>query len=462
MWAVLVAFLTLLLIWVFRRPFGRLATDLGITRLSFLGIDLEFLQEKAREAYLKQELDVPPTDELRRAVALAARLEPLVRKRRILWVDDVPSRNRPETAFFQTLGILVTAAASTEEAVEAARPDRFDLVISDWERGGGDEGPILLKRLRDKDVRTPVLFYVGLDLPERRVEAAELRAVGLDHIPGRPLQACPGRAGDRSIAAEAARRPERPARAGCETSPVPRAGTLAAALAVALALSAPAAAWAEAPGNESAHGQSTIVGPETPLPGSVPSPVIGGELPRKPDGYNLSAREAIRIADRDPKVAQTAAKYGRLKTYAEVKEPTTWQIGYYAGDKEVVQVLVDDPTATVRESWTGYQVAWQMARGYEGQFGHLLNSPWVWIPLAAVFFFGLFDFRRPLKMVHLDLLVLLSFGISEASSTPATSASRCRWPTRRSSTCCAGCCGSGSGGCATGCARRCRRWRWRS
>ena len=53
-----------------------------------------------------------------------------------------------------------------------------------------------------------------------------------------------------------------------------------------------------------------------------------------------------------------------------------------------------------------------MARGYEGQFGHALNAWYVWIPLAALFFFGLFDFRRPFKMVHLDLLVLLSFGVS--------------------------------------------------
>ena len=54
-----------------------------------------------------------------------------------------------------------------------------------------------------------------------------------------------------------------------------------------------------------------------------------------------------------------------------------------------------------------------MARGYEGQFGHLLNAPYVWIPLALLFFFGLFDFRRKRKMVHLDLLVLLSFGVSQ-------------------------------------------------
>ena len=76
-------------------------------------------------------------------------------------------------------------------------------------------------------------------------------------------------------------------------------------------------------------------------------------------------------------------------------------------------MLVDDPERSIRESWTGYQVAWQMARGYTEQFGHLLNAPYVWIPLAVLFFFGLFDFRRWRKMVHLDLLVLLSFGISQ-------------------------------------------------
>ena len=54
-----------------------------------------------------------------------------------------------------------------------------------------------------------------------------------------------------------------------------------------------------------------------------------------------------------------------------------------------------------------------MARGYAGQFGHILNAPYVWIPLALIFLVGLFDFRRPLRFAHLDLLVLLSFGISQ-------------------------------------------------
>jgi hypothetical protein len=53
-----------------------------------------------------------------------------------------------------------------------------------------------------------------------------------------------------------------------------------------------------------------------------------------------------------------------------------------------------------------------MARGYEGSFGHLLNAPYVWLPLCAIFFFGLFDWRRPRRVAHLDLLVLLAFGVS--------------------------------------------------
>jgi hypothetical protein len=89
-------------------------------------------------------------------------------------------------------------------------------------------------------------------------------------------------------------------------------------------------------------------------------------------------------------------------------------VSFQAGGVDRAQVIVDDATGTVRESWTGYQVAWQMARGYPNQFGHKLNAPYIWLPLAAIFLVGLLDFRRWRRIVHLDLLVLLSFGISEA------------------------------------------------
>jgi hypothetical protein len=62
--------------------------------------------------------------------------------------------------------------------------------------------------------------------------------------------------------------------------------------------------------------------------------------------------------------------------------------------------------------WEGYQASWEMARGYEGQFGHTLNAPYVFLPLCALFLIGLADWRRPWRVANLDLLVLLGFGIS--------------------------------------------------
>ena len=53
-----------------------------------------------------------------------------------------------------------------------------------------------------------------------------------------------------------------------------------------------------------------------------------------------------------------------------------------------------------------------MARGYPGAFGRKLNAPYVWIPLCLLFLAPFVDVRRPLRLLHLDLLVLLAFGVS--------------------------------------------------
>src|SRR5438046_2404830 len=54
-----------------------------------------------------------------------------------------------------------------------------------------------------------------------------------------------------------------------------------------------------------------------------------------------------------------------------------------------------------------------MARGYEGAFGgKKINSVPVWLAFCIVFLLGLADFRRPLSIRNLDLLVLLSFSVS--------------------------------------------------
>jgi hypothetical protein len=151
-------------------------------------------------------------------------------------------------------------------------------------------------------------------------------------------------------------------------------------------------------------------------PGSTPVPKTAAPTTTDTTAErttNLTEAEAIRIARRDPKVAEQQERYGPLGVEAQSKAGT-WEVAFHAGGTDRVQVAVDDASGAVRESWTGYQVAWQMARGYPDQFGHKLNAPYVWLPLAAIFVLGLLDFRRLRRVVHLDLLVLLSFGISEA------------------------------------------------
>ena len=134
----------------------------------------------------------------------------------------------------------------------------------------------------------------------------------------------------------------------------------------------------------------------------APAPARAGQI---------TADQATKIANRDPKAIEE-----RRKNPGATASPTmnggNWEVGYFSGDREVALVVVDPVTGAVRESWTGYQVAWKMARGYPGAFGHKLDAPYVFIPLCALFLLGLVDWRRLWRVANLDLLVLVGFGAS--------------------------------------------------
>jgi hypothetical protein len=134
---------------------------------------------------------------------------------------------------------------------------------------------------------------------------------------------------------------------------------------------------------------------------------------KPPKGYRLTAQKVIRIAGGEPKViAEQHKRGGKLTATAYTKGFGRWQVSYFQGKFERAQVLVDDATGGVLEAWTGPQVAWRMARGEPGAFAGKLNAPYVWIPLCVLFLAPFLDWRRPFRMLHLDLLVLLSFGAS--------------------------------------------------
>jgi hypothetical protein len=147
---------------------------------------------------------------------------------------------------------------------------------------------------------------------------------------------------------------------------------------------------------------------------SAPIPVPASNTP--PSGRRLSANRVIAIAGALPRVRAYRAKYHGSYAGAYLKMPFHWQVSYFSrnGKKEIAQVLIDDLSGRVLEQWTGFQVAWTMARGYPGAFGRHVNALYVWIPLCVLFILPFVNFRRPFSLLHLDLLVLLSFSVSLA------------------------------------------------
>jgi hypothetical protein len=143
-----------------------------------------------------------------------------------------------------------------------------------------------------------------------------------------------------------------------------------------------------------------------------PVVTVPSTLPPTPFGYSVDASAAINRSDENSTIQALRRRLGPLSAIPSAT-PDHWEVAYTQNNTPVGLTFVDAKTGKVTQAWTGPQVIWPMARGYEGQFGHILNAPYVWIPLALIFFFGLFDLKRWRRLAHLDLLFLLSFGISQ-------------------------------------------------
>jgi hypothetical protein len=139
---------------------------------------------------------------------------------------------------------------------------------------------------------------------------------------------------------------------------------------------------------------------------------ISTEQDHPPKGFRLTPLQAIAIAQRAPKISDELRRHPHLTSGAYTESGGRWQISWFRGSKEMAQAIVDDRFGAVTESWTGYQVAWRMARGYPGAFGRKFNATYVWLPLGLLFLLPFIDPRRPFRLLHLDLLVLVAFAVS--------------------------------------------------
>lgn len=147
------------------------------------------------------------------------------------------------------------------------------------------------------------------------------------------------------------------------------------------------------------------------------APVLVTSMNEPPRGYRLTAARVRRVAARNPTIRAELRRHPRAVPYVYTKGGGLWQVSWFSTGRhqvELAQVYVSDATGRVTQAWTGFQVAWTMARGYPGAFGRKVTALYIWLPLCLLFVAPFVPWRRRILLLHLDLLVLLGFSISLA------------------------------------------------
>jgi hypothetical protein len=161
--------------------------------------------------------------------------------------------------------------------------------------------------------------------------------------------------------------------------------------------------------------------PGASLAGPADQPPFGGEavpqrVPVLPDGtaagFRLTREQAERAAIEAPSVEALRTSDG-LSAEA-FPRGGIWEVEVDSLPDEGLEALVevDDASGEVLNVWTEEQIETKLARGYEDAVAGDVNEWWFWLPLCLAFFLPFFDPRRPLRLIHLDLLALLGFSVS--------------------------------------------------
>lgn len=102
---------------------------------------------------------------------------------RILWVDDNPSNNDKERAYFEANKIAVYPVESTEKAIRLLSLYQYQAVISDMGRQDDKLAGIhLLEQMRNAENNTAFVLYTWHSTLELEKEIADLggQAVAVD------------------------------------------------------------------------------------------------------------------------------------------------------------------------------------------------------------------------------------------------------------------------------------------
>ncbi len=191
----------------------------------------------------------------------------------------------------------------------------------------------------------------------------------------------------------------------------------------AAAASTAAGSAATAPHGASTTSSVTTVTRTQTVTTTAGTPVLVTNKTTPPVGYHHTALQVLAIARQSSVVKTELRKHPKLVAYEYTKGAPEWQVSWFTpppkkvggpAQRELAQVYVDDNTGKVTQAWTGFQVAWTMARGYDGAFGRIVNAWYIWLPVCLMFVLPFVPWRRRPTLLHLDLAMFLFFSVSLA------------------------------------------------
>ena len=179
------------------------------------------------------------------------------------------------------------------------------------------------------------------------------------------------------------------------------------AFAVVLLLGLPSAALAAPPAPTPAAGGSG----RHPHPGDRRAAAgAAHDLDAAPAGFTTNAEQAVAIAKATSQMQSLHRREHPLRFTPLVWEQQYWEVKFNYRGRDVAAVDISR-TGHVQAVWQGVQVGATYTRGH---YGGIFDNPWVLIPFCLLFLLPFGDWRRPFRLLHLDALVLLSFGVSYA------------------------------------------------
>jgi hypothetical protein len=130
----------------------------------------------------------------------------------------------------------------------------------------------------------------------------------------------------------------------------------------------------------------------------------------KPPGFTTTEREVLATVRNIPEVRRLIRAHPEARQDSMILGGQFWDVSLQSGSQNWADVILTSD-GRVKDVYTGVAANSFLARGH---FNDVFNKPWVWLTFGVLFVVPFVDPRRLRRLLHLDLAVLASFGVSYA------------------------------------------------